>query len=223
MFSTPVFVFAVICFASVKSERKLCDFNDEKCLADGSNRSFGQFIGGIPGVPPSDPLSVGTLDGSTPSMKYKIYDANLVGMKNCKVDKVGIDLQTDKYKYQVKCPHLSIDLKTEVSGDVGEGKGNCKVAVENYHLKYSGDYAKTQDANGKLHMNLKSHVYEEDPIGKLSIECQNADGSGLPGDKWQAVGQQLLKPIIESFGNKYISNLNAYLAVVPVEDLFYQE
>ncbi|XP_026744605.1 uncharacterized protein LOC113505927 [Trichoplusia ni] len=223
MFSTPVFIFAVLCFVSVKSERKLCDFNDEKCLTDGSNRSFEKFIAGIPGVPPSDPLVVGPLEGSSPPMKYKVHDASLVGMKNCKVDKVGIDLQTDKYKYQVKCPHLTIDLKTEVHGDIGEGKGTCKITVDNYHLKYSGDYVKTQDANGKLHMTLKSHDLEEDPIGKLNIECGNADGSELPSDKWQAVGQQILKPTIESFTNKYISNVNAYLTAVPVEDMFYQE
>ncbi|XP_021181726.3 protein takeout [Helicoverpa armigera] len=230
-------IFATFClFGSVKCEKKICDFADSKCLTETSAPLFDEFVVGMPGVPPSDPLHLDSFEINQPSIKYTITDANLSRFKNCAVKTVRINAKDMKYDYHIGCPHLTLQSGYEIKGKIGdksvEGKGTSITDFYDYHLLFDGDFSSRNGENGTVYLHLVNHNLQIQIKGNVKYDYKNLfDGDQEKSDaflkfvneNWPIMDKTINQPVINAFMNIYIDNVNAYLNIVPVQRLFSYE
>ncbi|KAJ8716753.1 hypothetical protein PYW07_003380 [Mythimna separata] len=231
-----LFIIGVFCISCVLSQKKACDFEDSKCLTEAARRVFVQIISGIPGVETSDPLHEDLIEANIPSLKYKIIDGSLSGMKNCQVELVKIYTKEQEYDYHLGCPHLTLESKYDLMAETGttvvEGKGISKIDLDDYHLLFHGDFALNEGKESQMHLNLTSHKLTTKIKGKVHYNYKNlfiddrekSDAlQKYANENWKSIVKTSLPQVMEVFMNKHINNKNAYLAIVPIQDIFYSE
>uniref|UniRef100_A0A2H1V0R7 SFRICE_005820 n=1 Tax=Spodoptera frugiperda TaxID=7108 RepID=A0A2H1V0R7_SPOFR len=238
MCSSRIFVFSVVLISSVTSKPRIaCDVDDHRCLTEGADRSFDEFIKGIPGVLPSDPLRLEYLEVDLPTVSYKLIGASLSGMSDCKVDFVKIYRKEKKYHYHISCPHLTFQSKCDLKGYIGpqyiEGKGaTCKVDHYDYNFLFNGDFYRKVRNDNKVYFELLTSNLEIETKGKVVYQVKDlfngnkektAAVQDFLNEHWQFVNKLLRTPTMGALMKKYIKNINTYLSKVPVDDIFYQD
>ncbi|KAJ8723223.1 hypothetical protein PYW08_003135 [Mythimna loreyi] len=221
---------------AIGGEKKACDFEDSKCLTEAARRVFVQIISGMPGVETSDPLHEDLIEADMPSLNYKIIDGYLFGLRNCQVELVKIYTKEQEYDYHLGCPHLTLesgyDLMAETGTKVVKGKGTSKIDLYDYHLLFHGDFALNEDEEGQMHLNLKTHKLALKIKGKVHYNYKNvliedrekSDAlQKYANENWKSIVKTTLPLVMEKFMNKHINNKNAFLTIVPIQDIFYSE
>ncbi|CAH1636390.1 unnamed protein product [Spodoptera littoralis] len=238
MSSTRIFVFIVVFISSAISKPPIvCDIDDHRCLTEGAERSFEEFIRGIPGGVPVDPLRLEYFETDLPTISYKLIGASLTGMSDCKVELVKIYSKENKYKYHVSCPHLILKSKCELKGNIGpqyaEGKGStCRVDHYDYNFYFNGDTYRKVRPDNKIHFELLTSNLEIEAKGRVVYEIKNlfngnkektAAVQDFLNEHWQFADKLLRTTAMEAFMKKYIKHVNSYLSKVPIDDIFYQD
>ncbi|KAF9422608.1 hypothetical protein HW555_001812 [Spodoptera exigua] len=238
MYSNNLYIFSIFLISSVTSKPSIiCDIDDHRCLTEGAERSFEEFIRGIPGNIPSDPLRLDYFEVDLPTISYKLTGASLAGMSDCKIELVKISSKEKKYNYHVCCPHLVFQSRCELKGNIGpqyvEGKGStCKVYYYDYNFLFNGDIYRKIRPDNKIYLELLTSNLEIEAKGKVVYEFKNlfngnkektAAVQEFMNEHWHFVNKLIRKPVMEAFMKKYIKNVNTYLSKKPMDDIFYQD
>ncbi|KAJ8723224.1 hypothetical protein PYW08_003136 [Mythimna loreyi] len=236
MISKRIFAFVLFCVSSILCEKKPCDMDDNKCLTEVANQKYEHFVTGLPGVEPSDPLRLDIFEMNVPTLKYKITNGTLTGMKNCHVGLIQMSKNIKKYYSHIECPFLVFKSKYEMKGKVGpefvEGKGDCRIFFFNYNFLFNGDFDKKDCNDKKIHYQLKNNNLEIEAKGRVYYDFENLFyGDNAKSEEvhtfinkyWHYVDKLIRQPGLEAFMKMFINNVNAYMRKQSFDELFTAE
>ncbi|XP_075987815.1 uncharacterized protein LOC142984236 isoform X1 [Anticarsia gemmatalis] len=211
-----------------------CLPEDPECAKLGASNSYPLFINGIEGlVRTSDPLSLDHIQGNLPSIKYKMDNAKFTGLKACTITTLEIGRAESTFKYHLECPKIELHTDYELIGNIAdmhvEGEGKLHVLADDYVLMFDGKFIKVKGDDGREHAQIKNYFLDALPRGHVEFDFQNL----FYGDKeksdavhnfintqWKVMDKELRAPVLNPFMDLFINNLNDFLKVVPVEEIF---
>ncbi|CAH0598690.1 unnamed protein product [Chrysodeixis includens] len=219
---------ALLCVNSVLSKR--CDLKDSDCLTRWANMLYPAFIKGSTTIKSSDPIHNDIVEAELPTFKYSLRNAELTGMKDCRVAELEYNENSMTYKYFVQCPHIKITADHEAKGDLlgfmVDIKGKLTINGDDYKYNFSGKVETTTGADGKKYIQLITHEVEAGANGKLELDFKNdydASSSDFTiiqkflNENWKDMDDKLRKPTVDGFMNIFLDNLNAYFKGYPFE------
>ncbi|KAF9422607.1 hypothetical protein HW555_001811 [Spodoptera exigua] len=223
-------VVGLFCFDSVAGAKVQCDLHDSDCVTKVSKVIFPEFVNGIPGVEPSDPLRQELIVADLPTIKYTIKNGALSGFKKCGVELIRFSKDLT-YEYNIKCPLVTIEGEYEIKGNIGknyiEGKGTFKADHYDYHFLLHGNY-EIMKRDGKTYVRFTTHTLNLDVKGKVVYNLRNlfngdkqkSDAAHkMMNENWREVDQTLRQPAMEAFIKVFKKNLNEYTKIKAVEDV----
>ncbi|CAH1636389.1 unnamed protein product [Spodoptera littoralis] len=234
--ATAILLVAVglFCFNGVIGARVQCDFYDADCTTRTSQREFPNFVNGIDGVAPSDPLKQDIIESNLPKLKYTIKDGVLSGFKNCFIELLRLS-KDQTFDYHVRCPQITLNGEYELKGDLLnnyiEGKGTCKVEFYDYRFVIQGNY-ESNKRDDKTYVHFKSYTLNTDPRGKLIFDFENLFNGDkqksdaalkMMNENWKEVDKAMHPQVMEAFMKTYMKNVNDFTNKIPAEEIIYYE
>ncbi|XP_075975682.1 uncharacterized protein LOC142976278 [Anticarsia gemmatalis] len=212
----------------------VCDFENIECLTLGAKQTYQECVNGdLKGVPSSDPLHADVIKGNLPTLKYTLRDVTFSGMRSCSPELVRLHQNNATFDYHVACKHLVVAGKYEIKGDVGtmciEGNGDIKIDHYDYVLLFNGEFDKYFDKQEKLHILVKKYNYDIDARTKVVYEFTNLFNGDSEksaamhkylNENWKQADKIIRKPILDTFLDLFLKNVNEYLKAVPIEHVF---
>ncbi|XP_035450505.2 circadian clock-controlled protein daywake-like [Spodoptera frugiperda] len=224
----------LFCLNGVIGPRVQCDFSDADCITRTSQAGYSDFVNGIPGVAPSDPLRQDFIVGNLPTIKYTIKDGVLSGFKKCFIELKRF-MKDKTFDYQLRCPQLTLvgeyDLKGDLLNSYIEGKGPFKVELYDYRFLLHGNY-ETEKRDGKSYLQFGTYTVNLDAQGKVVYDLKNLFNGDkqksdaalkMMNDNWKATDEAMCQPAMEAFMKVFVKNMNDYGDKVPVTDIFSYE
>ncbi|XP_075975684.1 uncharacterized protein LOC142976280 [Anticarsia gemmatalis] len=235
MLSTRFLIVVVISYLNVADGRKIkCHLEDDVCLTACGRRTFPEFVtGALKGTVPSDPIYLNVIEGNLPTVKFTLSASTLTGMKSCHPSLIRFNTTAKTFEYNVACDRLGLGGLYKGSGDVAtihlEGEGEYKVYLYDYVFLFKGEYDIYFDKDNNSHLHIVKYTLATDAKHSVVYDIKNLfDGDYLKGAaalklinvNWEAVGKILRQPVWESFMGVYMKNIETYIRVKNLYDIF---
>ncbi|XP_075975490.1 circadian clock-controlled protein daywake-like [Anticarsia gemmatalis] len=226
------FVFILFCSNySFGLKKQPCGIDKECLINSVIDRVYPMFVAGMPGVETSDPLHLDAIVADLPTINYSLYNASMVGLKNCEFVKLNVSRETEStlFDYAIECPVLTVTSEYELNGIVDsvpvEGKGTCTMTYDDYYISISGKHVREEDSEGKFHVNIIDYTVK--PVLRGGVKNPEYSGLIFSNDETCENRVKLIEKItrdtvMDVFMHKYIQNLKNFHNLVPIEDLHFK-
>ncbi|XP_075987776.1 circadian clock-controlled protein daywake-like [Anticarsia gemmatalis] len=227
-----IFIFSLVWIVALVHAK--CIPDDPDCAKQGASLSYPLFIGGIEGsVQSSDPLTLDVILGNLPDIKYKLQNVKFRGMKTCNIAKLEVNRKEFTFKYHLECPTIHLNADYELFGKVAdipvEGEGEVNVYCKDYVFMFDGKFEKIKGKDGKDHAQIKYFLLDANPRESEVFDFENLYNGNKEksavfhkyiNDNWKVVDEKLRPPVINPVMDLFIKNLNDFLKIVPIDEVF---
>ncbi|KAL4716077.1 hypothetical protein ACJJTC_013854 [Scirpophaga incertulas] len=236
MYKTSVFVLCCFSAALAAPPIKKCTAQDSQCIKQSAQQLIVPFANGIPEykVQTLDPLQLTKeIDASSPSLKLKVRNMVVTGMKGCTAVKMERDIPKSKLYTTLLCD-VHAEGQYEMKGRLLvlpiEGKGGAQVTLKKIQMSVESDLSDRTGRDGKKHWQIKSSRFSYELKDKSTLHFENlfngnkllaATADEVIRTNSNEIVMEIGKPIIKAIVDKIIENVNHFYKTVPVEQFAY--
>ncbi|CAB3237754.1 unnamed protein product [Arctia plantaginis] len=208
-----LFVLITTCTASYYTYpcKKICIFDNVTCVTRGGFNMYKNVVKGQKGlIMPLDPLHMEEIDGEMASVKFKLTNITMYGLKICAVTKATVNATEDIYKQYLYCPKLisHFHYKAQKHSDTPalHGTGEATIVAYDYNILNYGKYSVFVNKDHRPHFFVKTHDSRTRLKGKLVFEITQGcmvdnrtvkETATYMNQHWWETENKLHKPIVK--------------------------
>ncbi|KAI5646092.1 hypothetical protein NE865_01985 [Phthorimaea operculella] len=212
-----------------------CRKSDQACIEASAKAATPKFFKGFPefGVDSSDPLPLDEIVGDLSTLKFKFTNTTAVGLSGCVINKPNLDLDNSKLSLELTCTDVTMSGHYVISGQLlilpVEGDGDYSIFCKKYLFTLDADLKQVQGSDGQQHLAVKNFKFTSDAQAPISYDFKNlfngqkdlAEGVlKFANENWKEVADFVQEPVISVLLKRVVKNLNKFLKLVSVDELF---
>ncbi|KAJ2951174.1 hypothetical protein O0L34_g5566 [Tuta absoluta] len=212
-----------------------CKKSDKACIEASAKAAMGRFSQGYPeyGVDSSDPLPLDEIVGDLSTLKFKFTNTTAVGIGKCDINKPNLDLDNSKLSFEMVCPDITMSGHYVISGQLlilpVEGDGDYSIISKKYVFTIDAELKQVQGSDGRQHLAVKNFKFTSDAQAPITYDFKNlfngqkdlAEGVlKFANENWKEVADFVQEPVISTLLKRLVKNLNKFLKLVSVDELF---
>ncbi|CAB3246722.1 unnamed protein product [Arctia plantaginis] len=223
---SPWLLLALISTCAAHGCKKICVLDNLECVTRGGFDVYKNVVKGVKGLlKPIDPLYINEIDGVIESVKYKLTNITMKGLKDCTVTKLKLNVTDSTFKQYLSCPklmsHFHFKADENSNSPALRLKYYATITAYDYDILNLGKYSVFVKAHeNRPHFFILNHQTKTHIKGKLVFELSDGcvmdsrianETETYMNQHWKETEHSLHSYIVKKAMDILINNIDIYI------------